>query len=82
MEQVPTHPVTTKSIMSSPDFEIGLTDVRRGIPFDWRNGAWEYERGRLFAHIAPLNMPLRIGGQLNPKAIALWQAAFKRRLVI
>jgi hypothetical protein len=81
MTQVPTKPVAIKSIMSSPDFETGLADVRRGIPFDWRISTWEYERGRLFGHIAPLNMPLRIGRQLNPKAVALWNAAFVRKLI-
>jgi hypothetical protein len=82
MKQASTQSTTIRSIMSSPDFDLGLTDVRRGIPFDWRNGAWEYERGRLFAHIAPLNMPLRIDGKLNPKAIALLEAAFYRKFVI
>jgi hypothetical protein len=60
------------------------------VPFDWTaglerdpsNGQWDYERGRLFAHIAPLNMPLKIGGKLNPKAIALCNAAFDRKLVL
>ena len=41
-----------------------------------------HERGRLFGHIAPLDMPLRVGGQLNPKAAALCDAAFERRLII
>jgi hypothetical protein len=80
--QVPVVEITTKAIMSSPEFEIGLSDVRRGIPFDWRNSSWEYERGRLFGHIAPLNMPLRIGSKLNPKAIALFDAASNRRLIV
>ena len=69
--------------MASPAFELGLNDVRRGIPFDWRINEWEYERGRLFGHIAPPDMPLRIGGgRLNPKALALCDAAIKRKLVI
>jgi hypothetical protein len=68
--------------MSSPDFEMGLSDVRRGIPFDWRNDEWSYERGRLFGHFAPLNMPLRIGGKINPKAVALLDAALNRKLFI
>jgi hypothetical protein len=81
-QQVPTRPITTRAIMSSPDFELGLNDARRGILFDWRINTWEYERGRLFGHIAPLSMPLRIGRQLNPKAVALCDAAIARRLVI
>jgi hypothetical protein len=82
MSQIPTRPVTTTAIMSSSDFETGLNDARRGIPFDWRINTWEYERGRLCGHIAPLNMPLRIGRQLNPKAVALCDAAFVRKLII
>lgn len=75
--------------MASPEFKRGLDDVRKGVSFDWRvggrngaNGAWDYERGRLFGHIAPLDMPLRIGGKLNPKAVALCSAAFDRKLII
>jgi hypothetical protein len=85
--QVPTRLVTTQNIMGAPAFARGFEDARRGVPFDWRVGstntddAWDYERGRLLAHIAPLDMPLRIGGGLNPKAIALCDAAFNRKLI-
>jgi hypothetical protein len=54
---------------------------RRGVPFDWRIDDWEYERGRQFAHIAPLDMPMRIGKQLNPNAVALGETAFARKLL-
>jgi hypothetical protein len=47
--QVPTTEVTIAMIMASPEFARGLDDARKGVPFDWRNGDWEYERGRLFA---------------------------------
>ena len=80
--QVPTHPVSTATIMSNPEFARGLDDVRNGRPFDWRVDAWSYERGRLFGHIVPLDMPLKIGGKLNPKALALCEAAFYRQLII
>ena len=64
-------------------FERGLNEARKGEPFDWRvEDAWEYERGRLFGHIAPVDMPLRIGGKLNPKAVALCGAALARKLII
>ena len=81
-EQIPTHRVTIEMIMASPEFARGLGDARKGVPFDWRSGDWNYERGRLFAHIAPLGMPLRIDGHLNPKAVALCEAAFDRELII
>jgi hypothetical protein len=86
-KQVETVRVTVQSIMRTCEFARGFGDARKGLPFDWRIGAendedWSYERGRLLAHIAPLNMPPRIGSKLNPKAVALYAAASKRRLVI
>jgi hypothetical protein len=81
-EQIDTFPATTAEIMDSAAFRRGLDDVRNGIPFDWRIGDWDYERGRLFAYLAPLSMSLRINGKLNPKAIALCEAAFNRRFLI
>ena len=76
LPQVKTVPFTVKSIMSTDEFERGFRDARKGRPFDWRIGgddidaAWDYERGRLLAHLAPLDMPLWINGKLNPKAAA------------
>ncbi len=80
--QVPTRRTTTTAIMASPEFECGLDDARKGVPFDWRIDEWNYERGRLFAYIAPVSMPLRIGRRLNEGAIALYRAARERRLII
>jgi hypothetical protein len=88
--QVPIFPTTTAAIMASPEFRRGLDEVRNGVAFDWRvggcdggtNDAWNYERGRQFARIAPVSMPLRIGRRLNEGAIALYRAASKRRLII
>jgi hypothetical protein len=79
--QVPTIVVTAARIVGSPEFARGLADKRNGIPFDPRIDSWEYERGRLFACIAPLNMELRIGSNLNPKAVALYAAASSRDLI-
>jgi hypothetical protein len=89
LKQIPTRLVSTIEIMGAPEFTRGFEDARQGIAFDWRIGAdqpdsnadWDYERGRLFAHIAPLKMPLRIDGKLNRKAIALCNAAFNRKLI-
>jgi hypothetical protein len=88
-DQVPTKRTTMATIMGRPEFAKGFEDARKGVPFDWRiggdpkntNGAWSYERGRLLAHIAPLSMPLYIGSSLNPKAVALCNAAFDRKLI-
>jgi hypothetical protein len=46
------------------------------------NRHWNYERGRLWACLAPRSMPLMINGKLNPKAIALFDAAYKRWYII
>ena len=81
-KQVRTVSVTVEKIMRDPEFRRGVDAARRGLPFDWRVDSWNYERGRLFAHIAPLDMPLHLGGRLNPGAVALCYAAFARKLVI
>jgi hypothetical protein len=80
--QIPTWRTTTAAIMASPEFELGLDDARNGVPFDWRINEWDYERGRLFAFIAPRDMPLHTGWRLNPKAVALYKAARARNLIL
>ena len=37
------------------------------------NAHWNYERGRHWAAIAPNDLPLKIGGRLNPEAIRLFR---------
>jgi hypothetical protein len=81
-KQVRTRGVSTRSIVASKEFARGLEEVRKGLPFNPDNGSWNYERGRCFGFIAPLDMPLRIGGKLNPKALKLADAAFDRKLLI
>jgi hypothetical protein len=81
-KQARTHAVSTRSIVASKDFARGLEEVRAGRPFNPDNGSWSYERGRCFGFIAPLGMPLRIDGKLNPKAVKLADAAFDRKLLI
>jgi hypothetical protein len=81
-KQARTHSVTIRSIVASREFARGLDEVRNGFPFNPDNDEWNYERGRCFGFIAPLDMPLRIGGRLNPKALKLAEAAFSRKLLI
>ena len=81
-KQVRTRRVSTYSIVASKEFARGLDEVRKGLPFNPDNDEWAYERGRCFGFIAPLDMSLRIGGKLNPKALALAEAAFDRKLLI
>ena len=81
-EQARTHEVTLHSIVASKEFARGFDEVRRGLPFKSDVDSWDYERGRCFGFIAPLDMPLRIGRALNPKALKLADAAFARKLLI
>jgi hypothetical protein len=60
-KQAVTRRVSTYDIVASRQFARGLDEVRRGLPFNPENDDWDYERGRCFGFIAPLNMPLRIG---------------------
>jgi hypothetical protein len=80
-EQIRTQSTTVLRIVASKEFARGLDEVRNGIPFNADNDDWNYERGRAFGWIAPLDMPLRIGRALNPKALALAEIAFKRNLL-
>ena len=86
-DQVETVRTTAERIMRHADFKLGVDDVRNGRPprfdnYDEINDQWLYERGRLFAIIAPASMPLRIQGKLNPKAVALYRAAYNRGYVV
>ena len=82
VEQADTHAVSTYEIVSSSDFARGLAEVRAGLPFNANEDSWDYERGRCFGFIAPLDMPLRIGSRLNPKALKLAEAAFSQKRLI
>jgi hypothetical protein len=81
-EQADIFLVTLHSIVASKEFALGVEEVRNGLPFNPDNDSWNYERGRCFGFIAPLDMPLRIGRRLNPKALKLAGAAFSRNLLI
>jgi hypothetical protein len=82
-EQVETRPCSAESIMRHPHFARGLDDIRAGRPFadQIEDSFWSYERGRQFGAIAPRSMPLFIKGKLNPKAIAVFDAACDRKLI-
>jgi hypothetical protein len=86
--QVRTRAATAEQIMRSGSFAQGVADRRSGRPpqFDREDGnghsQWAYERGRIWASIAPLDMPLRINGKLNPKAVALFGIAYDRGLIL
>lgn len=81
-EQADTIPIATEAVMSDPLFARGLTEIRGGKPFDPTCNDWNYERGRMFGSVAPLDMPLRIKGKLNRRAVWLLRAAFSRGYII
>lgn len=81
-EQANTRGVSIRSIVASREFARGLDEVRSNIPFNADNDDWDYERGRCFGFIAPLDMPLRIGRALNPEAVKLAKIAFSRKLLL
>lgn len=84
MSQAKTSCTTTSAIMRSTAFRRGFEHARAGEPpqFDGSSDPWAYERGRLFAYIAPLSMSLRSDGKLNPKAVTLFDAAYDRKLIL
>jgi hypothetical protein len=75
-EQVPTQAVSLTDIMGSLAFVAGTREVRGGLPlrtaaYSKVNDQWNYERGRAWAVVAPRNMPLWVGGSLNPAAMII-----------
>jgi hypothetical protein len=77
-DQVNTVPTTTLAIMRSREFRIGVDEVRAGQRpnFDAMN-SWAYERGRLWATIAPLSMDPR-----SLWAVWLYNSASDRNYII
>jgi hypothetical protein len=77
--------VTVGKILGSAAFAAGVRDVREGRParFDaaFRDD-WDYERGRQFAFIAPMTMPLRLGRRLNPAALEILSEALFRHEIL
>jgi hypothetical protein len=81
VEQVPTTSTTTREIMSTAPFAAGVADVRTGKParFDALSSSdWGYERGRMWALVVPMSVPLRVGRRLNPEAMRLFDLAWLR----
>ena len=78
-----TNDLSPGEVMRTREFRLGFEDARTGRSarfdaFNDTNRAWNYERGRQFATIAPLSMKLSIRGQLNPHALSLFAAADRR----
>jgi hypothetical protein len=56
-EQANTRFASVYDIVASKEFARGLDEVRNNLPFNADNDDWDYERGRCFGFIAPLDMP-------------------------
>jgi hypothetical protein len=73
--------VSTEVLMRPDAFRRGVDEVRSGVAPDFDapiDDDWAYERGRQWALIAPRSMPLYIGNRINPKAVALFDGAYRR----
>ena len=78
-DQVPTRMTTIAEIMGSNMFALGVADVRarRGVRPDYdrcwtSNEQWEYERGRMWATLAPKSLPLKRNGKITKEAVRLY----------
>jgi len=80
-DQIPTRSTTVIEIMSGPSFALGVADARAGRRYHrdydlWNtNTQWIYERGRMWAALAPRDVPLKHNGRLSPAAVRLYNAA-------
>jgi hypothetical protein len=77
MAQAQTTSVSLSWIMSRRKFMLGVEDRRAGRDFhrdydSWPEDQWPYEQGRLWAAVAPRDMPVKIKGKVNPKAVDVY----------
>lgn len=71
-QQVSTRLVSDESIMRSKAFGEGVADVRRGRAPRFDVDDWSYERGRQWAVVAPMCMPVKSGRLVNPEALLIF----------
>jgi hypothetical protein len=74
--QVPTRLTTVEEIMADPYFALGAADVRAGRGYragydTWghTNNRWAYDRGRLWATLAPKHVRLKRNGRISSEAL-------------
>jgi hypothetical protein len=83
--QADADPITVAGIMRSREFREGVNDVRCGRPArydDLIDDTWNYGRGRMFALLAPMRMPVMLGGRVNPEAWAILARALADRTIL
>jgi hypothetical protein len=82
-DQVPTVETTIHAIMATPEFAVGVADVRRGRPHRdayqaWHtNAQWNYERGRQWARLVPPSIILKRDGRVTAEALSWGRRVFK-----
>jgi len=84
-EQAPTRRTSVTAILASKEFAEGVRDVRLGRPPRYDDpvaSSWNYERGRQWALLAPLSMPLKIGGKVNREAAFLFLRATRSKEIL
>lgn len=80
MSQTNEVPITLVAILRDPEFQAGVEDARAGRParFDAFHD-YGYERGRAFAYLIPMSMPIRTKGKkINWAALKLLSDAFNK----
>jgi hypothetical protein len=73
VSQVPIRWTSAQSIMRSKAFAAGVADVRQGRAPRFDTDDWDYERGRQWAVVAPMSMPVKIGRRVNPEAVLVFE---------
>jgi hypothetical protein len=85
-KQAATVLVTPSQVMARAAFAAGVNDVRTGAPIRFDSFSvdddWSYERGRQWALVAPMSMPLRLGRRLNPAAVLLFCRAIASKEIL
>jgi hypothetical protein len=78
-DQVPTKMTTVLEVMSQPHFALGVADKRagRGYRADYdcwghSNHRWAYDRGRLWATLAPKTMAVKRNGKVTDAAMNVY----------
>ena len=78
--QIPVRSASVHWIMSQPTFALGVADARASRRYHrdydlWNtNGQWNYERGRMWAALAPPDVQLKLHRRINPRAVAFYRS--------
>jgi hypothetical protein len=77
-DQCDTFRTSPAEIMQSAEFAVGVTEIRTGQPPNYDTmDDWNYERGRLWATMAPANLDPR-----SARAVRMFMVALKKGYII